>query len=399
MWDLGIERAMKKFLEDPEIRQCIKEKLHRTVNDPSSFYGSPAFKDLNDDCAGALMMANVLTMLISIGGDGVQLLNWGTRTATVISMKCEDLPMHLVQTGRAVTPIIIIEGPTEPATLDHILRGTADFLGAHAPSHTPNGERLLFSNCPGRTGGIKVKGLVHAVIDGVPVVWSTRHPLHAAADEAVAAVEEAKVRHGATLQDKEDHPRSAAKAAAEALAKTQLSAAEDAMKLAAEAAQGVPPIQLEHWFPVLIGLHGDTPFAAKMRRSVGAAARTGCPRCMLMASKKKPNEDGSPGDIKLKATAYGAASCKAQRHHPRMLPTGCTLEKHDNFQYSSDDGTFDKEAAALLFIDDELDDILSDTALLATEAEREKYMQGLNEGLAGLGPNATVQARAQGMYY
>lgn len=156
MWDLGIERAMKKFLEDPEIRQCIKEKLHRTVNDPSSFYGSPAFKDLNDDCAGALMMANVLTMLISIGGDGVQLLNWGTRTATVISMKCEDLPMHLVQTGRAVTPIIIIEGPTEPATLDHILRGTADFLGAHAPSHTPNGERLLFSNCPGRTGGIKV---------------------------------------------------------------------------------------------------------------------------------------------------------------------------------------------------------------------------------------------------
>lgn len=171
------------------------------------------------------------------------------------------------------------------------------------------------------------------------------------------------------------------------------------MKLAAEAAQGVPPIQLEHWFPVLIGLHGDTPFAAKMRRSVGAAARTGCPRCMLMASKKKPNEDGSPGDIKLKATAYGAASCKAQRHHPRMLPIGCTLEKHDNFQYSADDGTFDKEAAALLFIDDELDDILSDTALLATEAEREKYMQGLNEGLAELGPNATVQARAQGMYY
>lgn len=136
MWDLGIESAMAKFLEDPEIRQCIKDKLHRTTADPQTYYGSQAFKNLNDDCAGALMMHNVLTMLISIGGDGVQLLNWGKRTATVIAVKCEDLPMHIVQTARAVAPLIIIEGPTEPGTLDHILKHTVDFLCDHAPSRT-----------------------------------------------------------------------------------------------------------------------------------------------------------------------------------------------------------------------------------------------------------------------
>lgn len=141
MWDLGIERAMGQFLEDPEIRKCLKDKLHRTTDDPGTFYGSPAYKDLDEDCAGALTMHHVLTMLISIGGDGVQLLNWGKRTATVIALKCEDLPIHLVQTARAVAPLIIIEGPTEPGNLNSILQRTVDFLCEHAPSRTTEGKQ------------------------------------------------------------------------------------------------------------------------------------------------------------------------------------------------------------------------------------------------------------------
>lgn len=73
-------------------------------------------------------------MLVSLGGDGVQLLNWGSRTATVIALKCEDLPPHLIQTGRAVSPLIVIEGPSEPSTLNHVLQNTAAFLEQHAPS-------------------------------------------------------------------------------------------------------------------------------------------------------------------------------------------------------------------------------------------------------------------------
>lgn len=146
LWDLGIGRAAAKFLEDPELHSAIKAKAHRTTENPATFYGSQQYKDLDKDCAGALTAADVNTLMISVGGDGVQLLNWGSRVATVLAVKCEDLPAHLVQTGRAVAPLIIIEGPAEPSNLNHILRRTVDFLVMHAPSG--GGESmplLLFS--------------------------------------------------------------------------------------------------------------------------------------------------------------------------------------------------------------------------------------------------------------
>lgn len=139
MWDLGIKRVVQNFLEDPEIRALVKLKEHRTTGDAQTFYGSQHFKDLDEDCAGALTSDAVSSMLISIGGDGVQLLNWGTRTATVIAVKLEDLPTHMVQTGRAVAPLIIIEGPDEPSNLNHILRQTVDDLLWHAPSYDGEG--------------------------------------------------------------------------------------------------------------------------------------------------------------------------------------------------------------------------------------------------------------------
>lgn len=142
MWDLGVERALHKFLEDPDVRALVKAKNHRTVDDSSTFYGSDQFKKLDADCAGALTNDDMLTILISIGGDGVQLLNWGKRTATVIAIKCEDLPPHLVQSAKAVTPIMIIEGPQEPGNLNHILMKTIDFLVLHAPSTDGEGESI-----------------------------------------------------------------------------------------------------------------------------------------------------------------------------------------------------------------------------------------------------------------
>lgn len=145
-WDLGIHNAIAKFLEDPEIREHIKSRAHRTTDDPASFFGSPHFKELNEDCAGILTQVDAAanTMLVSLGGDGVQLLNWGARTATVIALKCEDLPPHLSQTGRAVSPLIIIEGPTEPSNLNHVLKNTASFLVQHAPS--VNGRGAVHCN-------------------------------------------------------------------------------------------------------------------------------------------------------------------------------------------------------------------------------------------------------------
>jgi hypothetical protein len=103
-----------------------------------------AFQLLDADCAGALTREEVPTVLLSLGGDGVQLLNWGSWTATVVGIKCEDLPPELVQKGMAVEPLLVIEGHQEPSVLNHALKGAAQFLLSHAPSTTGGGA---FCSC------------------------------------------------------------------------------------------------------------------------------------------------------------------------------------------------------------------------------------------------------------
>jgi hypothetical protein len=107
--------------------------------DRATFWGSDAFKQLDTDCAHALSSKGTKSVVLSIGGDGVQLLNWGSRTATVVGLKCEDLPPHLALKGKAVRPLLVMEGPQEPSVLNHALQPAADFFVKHAPSHTGTG--------------------------------------------------------------------------------------------------------------------------------------------------------------------------------------------------------------------------------------------------------------------
>lgn len=141
MWYFDVESSLRRLLSDPEVRHHIQQRTARRHGDPSSFFASEAFRMLDDDCAHALTDEQVLSIVLSLGGDGVQLLNWGARTATVIGLKCEDLPPHLVQTGRAVLPLAVVEGPQEPAVLKHILAPAAQFFLKHAPSSNRKGAR------------------------------------------------------------------------------------------------------------------------------------------------------------------------------------------------------------------------------------------------------------------
>jgi hypothetical protein len=79
-------------LASPVTGPHIVGKTARVTTDPASYFASDAFRQLDADCAGALTREDVHTVLLSLGGDGVQLLNWGSRTATVAGIKCEDLP-------------------------------------------------------------------------------------------------------------------------------------------------------------------------------------------------------------------------------------------------------------------------------------------------------------------
>jgi hypothetical protein len=146
-WNFGVDRCLRRLLSDPDILEDVRKRSARTTQDSATFYGSPQYKQLNTDCAGALQDPKYLTLLLSIGGDGVQLLNWGCRTATVIGLKCEDLRPERIQTGRAVVPLMVIEGPQEPSVLNHALEETAAFFLKHCPSSDGKGLLRAHISC------------------------------------------------------------------------------------------------------------------------------------------------------------------------------------------------------------------------------------------------------------
>jgi hypothetical protein len=146
-WYFGVQRCLRRLLSDPDNLEDVCNRSARTTNDSATFYGSPQYKQLNIDCGGALDNKKYLTLLLSLGGDGVQLLNWGCRTATVIGLKCEDLCPERVQSGRAVVPLMVIEGPQEPSVLNHALAKAAAFFLQHCPSSDGKGSLHAQTSC------------------------------------------------------------------------------------------------------------------------------------------------------------------------------------------------------------------------------------------------------------
>ena len=142
LWDFGAEQVVRRVLAEPSVRAHFLSKSHRTRLDESTFWGSPQFAQLNKDCARVFDSSSLDAVVFSIGGDGVNIQNWGSRTATVIALKLEDLPEHLVQKGLAVAPLFIIEGPQEPSNLRHVYERVVPFLCKHAPSSDNKGASI-----------------------------------------------------------------------------------------------------------------------------------------------------------------------------------------------------------------------------------------------------------------
>jgi hypothetical protein len=151
LWSFNPEDTLRRLLANPQVRAHVLSPSHRTTADASTFWGSPQFKQLNQDCAGVFDDPRLTAVLLSIGGDGVNIVNWGSRTATIIALKLEDLPEHLVQKGLAVAPLIVIEGPQEPSNLDFVYDLVVPFFSKHAPSKNHRGVtpfRQRLSSCP-----------------------------------------------------------------------------------------------------------------------------------------------------------------------------------------------------------------------------------------------------------
>ena len=123
------------MFQNPAFRRWYQ--ADRPYTDPTSFFASQAFKAYDEATGGRVgpgRPANVApTVMLQLGGDGVSLLNFGQRTATVIGVRCEELPGEVSQSHMAWRPVIVIEGPKEVTVLHNILANMVSQLQKHAP--------------------------------------------------------------------------------------------------------------------------------------------------------------------------------------------------------------------------------------------------------------------------
>ena len=231
------------------------------------------------------------------------------------------------------------------------------------------------------------------------------HQLHAAATDAQMKALDTEAYRSEAAKAAAAHPNSQHKRQALRDAETSAAQARGAADAAEEAARFAPRFVREYWYPVLTGVFGDTPFAAKLRRSVGATAHTGCPRCNLLGSKRKPGLDGSPGEEKLKAVAFGGVSSNARA--VRMTteettaddgaPVTTYTEEDVQFCFCDDSGKFNQVDAHAILIDDPLDELLASIAEDITEDHRRWYRATLQQKLQAMRGDESAQQRSEGM--
>ena len=138
-WYIPVEEIVQQWCSDPVLGQHILNQEHRTTDDPETFFGSPAYRQLDEDLGGALSNPNIRTLLLTGGLDGVQLLTFGKRSATIFGVQLRELPPHLVQTAGAVRICIVVEGRHEPHRLNSIFKRFVSCID-------DNGRALLLSH-------------------------------------------------------------------------------------------------------------------------------------------------------------------------------------------------------------------------------------------------------------
>lgn len=134
-WDFGILPVIQDMFKDPAFRAGYKQP--RAYDDRTSYFACEAFKEYDAAANGKAGMHrppnSPPTCMFQLGGDGVSLLNFGQRSATVIGVRCEEMPGDVSQTRLSWRPVIIIEGPRETTNLQYIMEDTVKQLCMHAP--------------------------------------------------------------------------------------------------------------------------------------------------------------------------------------------------------------------------------------------------------------------------
>ena len=143
-WDFGIAESVKMCFQDDSFRNA--HGRGRNHSDPSSYFASKAFLALDEKCGWKLGRWRpgdcTASSLWQIGADGVRLITFDQRTATVYAIRCEELPANMGCIRAAWQPFLIVEGPKESTNVTHILSSTIKTLCKHAPIRSPTRATL-----------------------------------------------------------------------------------------------------------------------------------------------------------------------------------------------------------------------------------------------------------------
>ena len=110
----GVEKAIRNLFTLPGF--VAARGKGRKPDDPSSIYGSPAFKKLNERTAGLAAQEN--TSLYGLGCDWVKIFNSKDYSIGIVGLRCEDMEAAYMGKEEFHVPVMIISGPDLPRSVD-----------------------------------------------------------------------------------------------------------------------------------------------------------------------------------------------------------------------------------------------------------------------------------------
>jgi hypothetical protein len=133
IWDLRIERVIMSRFADPQFRAAHGKG--RDYDDPTNFFGSPGFRELDEICQGRIGRhkpeAVAPTSMWCLGEDALNLTTFTKHKTGVAGLRSEELPPRMSHTRAAFEPLIIMED--DVADPSDCFSRTIEILLKHGP--------------------------------------------------------------------------------------------------------------------------------------------------------------------------------------------------------------------------------------------------------------------------
>lgn len=145
MWPL--QDILDSLFDEPDFRA----NLGKGREGPAALFSTPAMKKQLEILMNLNSEEHFVIITFELGGDGVNILNFGSRTVSIIAVRCLDLPGSMSHSKASYRPIAIIEGRPEKTALDAIVDMIAEDFLKYYPGRSrmqvklPDGQEKSFN--------------------------------------------------------------------------------------------------------------------------------------------------------------------------------------------------------------------------------------------------------------